>query len=743
MSKQRPQPLSCEVEMNMLSRIMAKVGQHIELDRVLDTVITEICNALDLSAGCIYMFDDSTEELQLRIHKGLNPAFLEARHRLATGEGCAGTALMIKETFVPTKAERRFVCGTEQKLLGCSCMAAIPIVSQGKILAVLELFAPSQRHLTPDESELIEAISGQLAIAIGNASTYANLQLSLDNTRKLLRAVETITATLEFDTILEYLALLASELTRVSRVSIALYYPEKRELEFVVATAKQRKPGPQPLTMDLTSRRVYEKGETVASDNLADFSHYDHFLVEEESVRSILIVPLRFAGQTLGALYMDEPEEKHNFAPLEVELAEGIARHAAAAIQNARSLGSTKRALANAEGLLQAAGMVATIADPTILLKQLAGLAPKLIGVNRSAVCLRGQQADEVEIVVPPDREIAEGTICLLEGDQFTSVFRLGKTVLIDDLSAFPDPIRLSFIREKVESVLVVPLHYGANIVGALLLYDVGRRHEFTLDEINLAEGIAHHASIGVTNARSFSEQRSIAETLQHSFVPSRLPDIKGVKFGFDYRAASEAAFVGGDFFDFLDLDGRLTVCIGDVSGHGIEATSIAGMAKSTLRAFAYDARATPSTVMKRTNRVIARQISDNQFITLEYGIIDLKDRSFKYVSAGHPPPLFIHDGVTLLPVNPQVPLGIDSSTAYRQQTISLPRDSCLVFYTDGLIEARNQGRLFGIEGLIESAQVCLQKEPQALVNYILEDVETFSGHNLDDDIAIVAILIE
>src|SRR3990172_83912 len=370
--------------------------------------------------------------------------------------------------FAPTKAERHFVCKESQELLGLDCLAAIPVVAQDEVLGVLELFAPVARRLTNDERELVEAINNQLAVAIKNASTYSSLRHALDNTKKLLQATETITATLEFDTILEYLARLACELTRVSRAAIALYDPEDKEIEFVVSPSRNVPKGARGPVTGRTLQAVYEKGRSVALYDLADLPETSRHGMEQDNVRSILIVPLRFAGRTLGALYLDEPYYRYKFTPLEIELAEGIARHAAAAIQNARSFESTQRALANAEALLEAAEMVATILEPDILLNQLARLVPKLTGISRAGIWLLDPDSGELIMAIPPAPRIPAQAACPVEGVPLNRVLHQGNVVVLTDTSELPGPMRSLMRRQNVKSLLMTPLHYGSEVIGLL-----------------------------------------------------------------------------------------------------------------------------------------------------------------------------------------------------------------------------------------------------------------------------------
>lgn len=146
---------------------------------------------------------------------------------------------------------------------------------------------------------------------------------------------------------------------------------------------------------------------------------------------------------------------------------------------------------------------------------------------------------------------------------------------------------------------------------------------------------------------------------------------------------------------------------------------------------------------MKRANKVVAKQILEDQFITLNYGVLDLSKRIYKYVSTGHPPPLLIHKKTRFLDVILQVPLGMEESTSYQQQMAVLPRNSFLLLYTDGLIEARFGEQFFGLQRLLETAQDFRGSDPQSLVDFILTKVEDFSGYTLADDIAILAIHIK
>lgn len=739
---EKPQ-LTCQSELDILSRVAARIGESLDLNKVLDTALKEVLAAMAIHHGCIYFFDARRASLKIKTEINLSKRFLQKKSVIKTGDGCAGSAAITRKMFAPTKDEQRYVCLESQELLGLDCLAAVPIVAKDTVLGVLELFAPVGRRLTLSERELIEAINHQLAVAIENAAAHADLQRSLDNTKKLLQAAETITATLEFDTILEYLARLATQLTQVSRAAITIYHPESQEFEFAVAPGPDAIKGERRRVEGKALSAVYEKSRTVTLYSLDSLPEASRYPMTASGVKSVLIVPLKFAGTVVGALYLDEPDQKHEFGQAEIELAEGIARHAAAAIENARSFDAAQRALAGAEGLLEAAEIITTVTEPNDMLNQLTWLVRKITGVRRSTFGLFNPVTEELALGMPSMPEIPRGLAQPVVSGPLAEVLFDGKTKNVRDIDLLPDPLRQVLLRHSVQSILLTPLHYGPQVIGLYMLYEPDSGREYSAEQINLIETIAHQAAIALTNARALAEQRRIASTLQQSFVPSRPPEIEGIDFGVGYRSATEAAFVGGDFYDFIGLNGSLVFCIGDVSGQGIDATSLAGVVKSTLRAFAID-NPSPTHAAKRVNKIIYKQTREHQFVTLTYGLLDLKTRVLTYINAGHHPTLVAEREKTwFLPTHNDLPFGIDENSVYHRKSIALQKNSRLILYTDGLIEARKNGAMFGPQGLIKAVNRFKSKNSQGMVDRILAEAQQFAGGRLRDDIAILAINIQ
>jgi serine phosphatase RsbU (regulator of sigma subunit) len=193
---------------------------------------------------------------------------------------------------------------------------------------------------------------------------------------------------------------------------------------------------------------------------------------------------------------------------------------------------------------------------------------------------------------------------------------------------------------------------------------------------------------------------------LQAALLPA-LPDHVGaVGTSAAYRPASGPA-AGGDFYDLFTLsDGRIGVIVGDVSGHGRAALPHTTLVRFTLRAY-LEAGLSPRGSLQTAAPVLERQLADS-FVTVAVATYDPTERMLTYACAGHPPPLVLGadapDG-DLRALEPVVacsapPIGTGQPTGTRQTTVSLPGRALVCFYTDGLVEARVRGSLYGVQRL-------------------------------------------
>src|SRR6185437_5561689 len=203
-----------------------------------------------------------------------------------------------------------------------------------------------------------------------------------------------------------------------------------------------------------------------------------------------------------------------------------------------------------------------------------------------------------------------------------------------------------------------------------------------TEDTLATARTIAQQAALAIDNARLYQQQKQFAETMQQSLLPRERPALPGLEVGTVYESAAQVD-VGGDVFDFMELpDGRLAVVLGDVTGHGIDATADMAMAKFVFRSLAREHSA-PSDFLAHANDVVVDEIAAGKFITMVYLTVD-PDGTVVCASAGHPEPrLVLPDGRVEALACGGLTLGIDSGQHYEQTSADVPPSAAVVLYTD------------------------------------------------------------
>jgi sigma-B regulation protein RsbU (phosphoserine phosphatase) len=228
---------------------------------------------------------------------------------------------------------------------------------------------------------------------------------------------------------------------------------------------------------------------------------------------------------------------------------------------------------------------------------------------------------------------------------------------------------------------------------------------------------------------------------IQRSLLPAELPMIPTLDLAAYYHPSQRA---GGDYYDFFPLpEGQWGIFIADVSGHGTPAAVL--MAVTHCIAHTHPGPAMPpSDVLDYLNYHLTTRYThqNGNFVTAFYGIYDPKRRHLTYACAGHNPPRLkrCQDGSLLaLDSADGLPLGILGEEVYSEAAQQLQTGDQIVFYTDGITEARNpDGAMFGTERLDHSLENC-SLQAAGLLDTLLQSVEDFTaGRAADDDRTII-----
>jgi sigma-B regulation protein RsbU (phosphoserine phosphatase) len=259
-----------------------------------------------------------------------------------------------------------------------------------------------------------------------------------------------------------------------------------------------------------------------------------------------------------------------------------------------------------------------------------------------------------------------------------------------------------------------------------------------------------------MTNSISnlFEEQRqrqrleneiSIAREVQNQLFPQRLPSVPGVEIEAICKAART---VSGDYYDFIQLSPtRIAIAIADISGKGISAAllmaSLQAALRSQLLAPGSDTMSTAELV-SRLNRHLVRNTGDDRFATFFVGVYDSTTRQLRYTNAGHLPSFCICGDHAFYLDKGGMVLGVFEDYVFEEGSETIPPDSILVGYSDGLVEPENvYGEEFGIQRLRDAAIRLHASSPKVVAQGMMQAAEEWAGtpEQADDMTVIVARL--
>jgi serine phosphatase RsbU (regulator of sigma subunit) len=232
-----------------------------------------------------------------------------------------------------------------------------------------------------------------------------------------------------------------------------------------------------------------------------------------------------------------------------------------------------------------------------------------------------------------------------------------------------------------------------------------------------------------------------VAADIQNSILPDELPKAPGYDFGARILPARQ---VGGDFYDVFSVsEDRVGVLIGDVADKGIPSAIFMARSHALIMAEA-DTGMSAGEVLQLVNHHITRLQKSTQFVTVLYGILDLKTRMFNYARAGHEPPLILHpDGtVERIPHSPGMALGLWDTATLDECAVTLEPGSTLLLFTDGMTDCRDsQGVPFGLERIKKTLSGLFNMNAQLACDHLLEALVNYQdGSKQDDDVTLVAI---
>ncbi len=631
-------------------------------------------------------------------------------------------------------------------------------------VGALQLLFVAGHEPSEDDFARLATFGVRAAHALRVASHSRQLELELERTRALLAVVAQAISQLSLAHTLETAVARLRQLLEVER--LAIYLQEEGRLDVAAAVGLS---GPHvrlaERLLELALGPFRGRGMAVIHDAPRDPRlGAARDAAAEAGIDAAIGVPLLAHDERVGLLAVF-PQRGRRLTEHENSLLSALAAQLAVAVQNAQlheqatKLGEERERALDAERAasrqLRALYEISrSFAQSLSLESTLDAVAKTVVDVLDVDVAVLGMPDERRELLVRralqvADPRLGEVIATILEeplvfgARLLQRLFRLGESFRLTPRNVGGLGGRSAALRPFLErgwTGAVVPIATPAEVLASLTILSLRPGSPVTAATIEQAQAIAGQAALAIDNARLYQQQKQFADTMQRSLLPRSHPDLPGLDVGDAYESSARVE-VGGDVYDFMELaDGRLGVVLGDVTGHGIEAAADMAMAKFVFRSLARE-HPEPGDFLRAANDVVVGEIAPGKFITMVYLAIDPVSGEVAGAGAGHPPPRILHaDGsVDGLDVRGLV-LGIEPGEEFEEVRRSLDVGEAVVICTDGVLEARHDGELYGLERLDTLLAANRELPPQRLAQAVLEDCRAFAHGDLADDCAVVVV---
>ena len=239
-------------------------------------------------------------------------------------------------------------------------------------------------------------------------------------------------------------------------------------------------------------------------------------------------------------------------------------------------------------------------------------------------------------------------------------------------------------------------------------------------------------------------EQARVADTLSRSLRPDVLPQTPGVRLAAAYRPAGAGQEIGGDFYDVYPAADGWSFAIGDVSGKGASAAAVTALGRYSLRAFASAGRSPARTLGTLNRHILNTQAMEETYLTVAHGRFHAEPGgavAVTFALGGHPPPILLRCGAGIARVGTTgAAVGLFADLRTRDTHVRLEPGDTLVFFTDGVTEARRGSAFFGEEGLVRCLSQLAGTDAEVVAAGILRATLDFQDQQAADDIAVLVL---
>ena len=464
--------------------------------------------------------------------------------------------------------------------------------------------------------------------------------------------------------------------------------------------------------------------------------------------------PLRsIHGQVLGTFCVVDTAPR-DWTTTEVEILESLAGAAEGEIRlrtlldhSAAATDRARRDVRRMERLASLAERLALAETTVEVSNAIADLGPDVLGASIAMLGIIDAEQNSIAVRRPPnDDELGteHASISLDDDLPITDALRTTRTVYLsspaDMLDRYPHVVSEAQVLGLAATASIPLARADGTAIGAM---SVGwpSAMQFDINDRSLLRTVALMCAQALERSLLGDVRRALLEQLQCELLPAT-PAIDGLEIAVRYLPATSGLGFGGDWYDIVDLDdGRTTVIVGDIPGHGIEAAARMSQVRGAVNALARIHVDDLSNVLSGAERLL-RHLDEIYIATLLILTIDPAAGLITYVSAGHPAPLLVRpDGTAVTLADGRRPL-LGAGTGHCPSgVVPILRGSVLIAFTDGLVERRDQSSDLGAERVIATIAGSPSLQPESLADRIID--ELIGDRVVTDDVALVAIRIQ
>ena len=509
-----------------LRSVVASISSELDLDSLLARVVASAVQLLDASRGTISLLERGGNARVRAVHN--LPAGFVGRV-LGPGDGITGQVMATRAPVIVANYSRDLP-GPLPEFGHTRASLGVPVWWQGQLTGVFALFADDPSRLFDEHDRVaMELLANHVAIAIENARLYGEVRDRLADVTRLQTASTVLVEEIHPERALLVVAQQALRLSEAASVSIELLREGGSELEVQVAVGEHAHAlagmrvaveGSLSGTAVATGRPQIARAPFDGGSRQADAA------VERTDARSLLVLPLRARGRTLGTLsaYTPQPDA---FQPRHVDLLATFANQAAMTLDNARLYGELHSRLEEMVGLQRLGTLLLEEHDFDRVLHAICGQLQRLTDAGGVGLALLEDDPNYLELrtVVGPSAEALRGARIPIANSFAGEALRTNRPQRSDDAQHDPRGYHRSLALGNTRTLLSVPMKTRQRTIGVLSIYNKQGLGGFTDRDSELATFFANQAAAAIENARLYEATREYAVVEERNRLARELHD--------------------------------------------------------------------------------------------------------------------------------------------------------------------------------------------------------------------------